>query len=127
MARRRRGRTTVQITGIARLRARLEELPDEIIEGLKKGVRESAEAVKADTVRDVARHTGNLAEKVDIRYEDGGLSALIGWFEDPEYYAYFLERGSRRAPAQPALHPALEAERRRYTARLTAEVRAVLR
>ncbi|MEU3600881.1 HK97-gp10 family putative phage morphogenesis protein [Streptomyces sp. NPDC006798] len=125
MARRRRA--TVRILGAARLRQRLETLPDEIVEALKKAVRESAEAVRDDTRDTVRVHSGNLRDTVDIRYEHNGLTALVGWFEDPEYYARFLEHGTRRAPARPALRPALEAERTRYRARLTAEVRQVLR
>jgi HK97 gp10 family phage protein len=118
---------TVQIQGAARLRGQLEDLSDEIVEALKKAVKEAAEAVKEDTRRDVAKDTRNLHDKVDIKYEDDGLTAKVGWFDDPDYYARFLEVGTRRAPAQPALGPALEAERGRYRARLTEEVRRVLR
>jgi HK97 gp10 family phage protein len=124
---RRRGRVTVRITGRDRLRHRLEDLPDEIRQALAKGVQESAEAVRDDTKRGVRVDTGNLRDNVGIEYEEDGLVATVGWHEDPEYYAVFHERGTRRFPAQPALAPALERERTRYRARLTAEVRAVLR
>ncbi|MGW4030747.1 HK97-gp10 family putative phage morphogenesis protein [Streptomyces sp. NPDC004838] len=126
MARRRR-RATVRILGAARLRQRLETLPTEIVDALKAGVKGSAEAVRDQTRDTVAYASGNLHDEVDIRYEQGGLTAMVGWFEDPEYYAWFLENGTRRAPAQPSLGPALEAERGRYRARLTEEVRKVLR
>ncbi|GEC02954.1 hypothetical protein SSP24_06090 [Streptomyces spinoverrucosus] len=123
----RRGRVTVRVSGRDRLRRRLEDLPEDIGQALRKGVRESAEAVRDDTKRGVRVDTGNLRDNVGIEYEEDGLVATVGWHEDSEYYAVFHERGTRSIPAQPALGPALERERARYRARLTAEVRAVLR
>ncbi|MFE9737340.1 HK97-gp10 family putative phage morphogenesis protein [Streptomyces sp. NPDC006477] len=125
--RRARVRTTVRINGIARLRQRLEALPEEIIDGLRRGVEASAEAVRDETARTVPVASGNLQGMVDIRYEADGLVANVGWFENEEYYAAFVELGTRRRPATPSLHPALEAERTRYRARLTEEVRRALR
>jgi HK97 gp10 family phage protein len=118
---------TVEILGAERLRAQLQDLGEDIITALQKAVQESAEAVKADTQRDVAKDSGNLHDKVDIKYKDDGLTAVVGWHNDTEYYARFLEYGTRRTPARPALRPALEAERKRYKGRLTEEVRRVLR
>jgi len=123
----RSGRAHVTITGIARLRGRLEDLPEEIRQALVKGVKESAEAVRDDVKRNVPADTGNLRESVDIRYREGGLVADVGWFNQADFYAAFVEYGTRSQPAQPSLHPALERERGRYTARLTAEVRRALR
>lgn len=118
---------TFEIQGVSRLRGQLEDLDQEIIAAIAKAVKESAEAVKADTARDVAKDSGNLQEKVDTKYEDDGLTATVGWHDPEDYYARYLEAGTRRAAAQPALGPALEAERHRYRARLTEEVRRVLR
>lgn len=118
---------TVEIQGLARLRGQLEDVDEEILAAIKKAVKESAEAVKSDTQRDVANNTGNLREKTDVQYRDDGFTATVGWHDAEEYYARFLEVGTRRAPAQPALGPALEAERSRYRGRLTEEVRRVLR
>jgi HK97 gp10 family phage protein len=123
----RRGRAHVTITGIARLRERLEDLPDEIKAALVKGVKESAEAVRDDVKRNVPRDSGNLSEKVDIRYREGGLVAEVGWFNPTDFYAVFVEYGTRSQPAQPSLHPALERERGQYAQRLTEEVRRALR
>ncbi|MEW2631787.1 HK97-gp10 family putative phage morphogenesis protein [Streptomyces sp. NPDC048389] len=117
----------VQILGIARLRGQLEDLSDEIQAALKKAVKESAQAVLADAKRDVARDSNNLFEKLDITYDQDGFTANVGWHEPEEYYGRFLEFGTRRFEAKPALRPALEAERGRYRARLTDEVRKVLR
>lgn len=120
------GAVTVRIDGIARLRHRLEELGPQILEALARAVKESAEAVRDETARTVPVNEGHLRDTVKVRYEDGGLVAKVGWFDDSSYYARFVEHGSRRAPAQPSLGPALEAERRRYKARLTEEIRRIL-
>ncbi|WP_282703250.1 HK97-gp10 family putative phage morphogenesis protein [Streptomyces sp. CC219B] len=117
---------------MARLRERLEDLPDEITDALKKGVRESAEAVRDDVKAHVrvdrsGRDNHHLKDTVDIRYRDNDLVAEVGWFEQEDYYAVFQERGTRRTPANPTLIPALERERGKYRARLSEEVRRVLR
>lgn len=118
---------TVEILGADRLRTQLEDLGEDIIAALQKAVKESAEAVKADTQRDVAKDTRHLHDTVDIKYKDDDLTAVVGWHNDTEFYARFLEYGTRRITARPALRPALEAERGRYKARLTEEVRRALR
>ncbi|MGW1035006.1 HK97-gp10 family putative phage morphogenesis protein [Streptomyces antibioticus] len=128
----RRGRAHVTITGLARLRERLEDLPEEIKAALAKGVKESAEAVRDDVKRNVpvdssGRDDHHLRDTVGIRYDETGLVASVGWFDPEDFYAIFVEKGTRAQPAQPTLHPALERERRQYAARLTDEVRRVLR
>jgi HK97 gp10 family phage protein len=128
----RRSGASVRISGIARLRQRLEDLPEEIKEALARGVKESAEAVRDDVQRNVpvdrsGRDNHHLKDTVDIRYEEGDLVAQVGWFNQEDFYAVFLERGTRRQSAQPSLYPALERERGKYRARLSEEVRRVLR
>ena len=128
----RRGRAHVTITGLARLRGRLEDLPDHIKDALVDGVKASAEAVKADVERTVpvdasGRDNRHLRDNVAIRYREGGLVAEVGWFDPQDFYAVFVEYGTRSQPAQPSLHPALERERKKYAARLTDEVRRALR
>lgn len=127
-----RRRAHVTVTGIARLKRRLEDLPDEIRQGLAKGVQKSAEAIAEDVARNVpvdvsGRDSHHLKDTVDIRYREGGLIAEIGWFDQQDYYALFVEYGTRRQAAQPSLGPALQRERGRYAGRLTEEVRQVLR
>uniref|UniRef100_A0AAU2A2M1 HK97 gp10 family phage protein n=1 Tax=Streptomyces sp. NBC_00093 TaxID=2975649 RepID=A0AAU2A2M1_9ACTN len=128
----RSSRAHVTITGLARLRGRLEDLPDEIKQALVKGVKESAEAVRDDVQRNVpvdtsGRDSHHLKDTVDIRYREDGLVAEVGWFDQEDFYAAFVEYGTRSQPAQPSLHPALQRERGRYAARLTDEVRRALR
>lgn len=126
------GRATVTVNGIARLKKRLEDLPDEIRQALAKGVQKSAEAIAEDVSRNVpvdtsGRDDHHLKDTVDIHYREGGLVAEIGWFDQKDYYAAFLEHGTRSQPPQPSLHPALQRERGRYASRLSDEVRQALR
>lgn len=125
-------RAHVTVNGIARLKRRLEDLPDEIRQALAKGVQKSSEAIAEDVARNVpvdtsGRDSHHLKDTVDIRYREDGLIAEIGWFDQQDYYAAFVEYGTRRQPAQPSLHPALQRERGRYASRLTDEVRQALR
>ena len=127
-----RGRASVTVNGIARLKRRLEDLPDEIRQALAKGVEKSAEAIAEDVSRNVpvdtsGRDSHHLKDTVDIRYREDGLIAQIGWFDQQDYYAAFVEFGTRSQPAQPSLHPALQRERGKYASRLTDEVRKALR
>lgn len=127
----RRGRAPVRVTGLARLKERLQDMPDQIKESLVEGVKEAAEAVRDDTKRNVpvdtrGRDSHHLKDAVDIRYREGGLIANVGWFGAENSYATYVEFGTRRRPAQPSLYPALERERGRFAARLTDEVRRAL-
>ncbi|MCY0961572.1 HK97-gp10 family putative phage morphogenesis protein [Streptomyces sp. H27-H5] len=119
---------TVRVVGLERLAQRLDELPEEIKQALVRAVKESAESVKKDVQSTVRLDTGNLREKVDITYKDGGLTAVIGWNDaDTARYAVVHEFGNRRISARPALGPALEIERTRIEARIRDEVRRAVR
>lgn len=123
MPRRGGGSVTVHIQGLDELRRRLGDLPEEIKEALRKAVKDAALEVKNDTLRQVPIRSGNLLNSVDIRYEDGGMKAKVGWFDQKDYYANYVEFGTRRTRAQPSLGPASELERRRYVERITEAVR----
>lgn len=128
----RASRAHVTVNGIARLKKRLEDLPDEIRQALAKGVEKSAEAIAEDVSRNVpvdtsGRDNHHLKDTVDVRYREDGLIAEIGWFDQKDYYAAFVEYGTRSQPPQPSLHPALQRERGRYASRLSDEVRQALR
>lgn len=117
------GTVQVNIQGIDRLRSRLEELGPEIIAAAKRAVRESAEDVKAEARQKVHVDTGNLRDSVDIKYENDGLRAEVGWRDRDDWYASLHEHGTRRIPANPVLRPAIEGERTKLPARIKAEVR----
>ncbi|MFD4527855.1 HK97-gp10 family putative phage morphogenesis protein [Streptomyces sp. NPDC058470] len=128
----RSGRAPVRVTGIAQLKQRLQDMPDQIKDSLVEAVKESAEAVRDDVKRNVPVDTRgsdshHLKDAVDIRYREGGLVADVGWFGRENSYATYVEFGTRRRPAQPSLYPALERERGRFAARLTDEIRRALR
>ncbi|WP_228995318.1 HK97-gp10 family putative phage morphogenesis protein [Streptomyces sp. DH8] len=116
-----------RIEGLDRLRDQLEALVPELEEAAKRATKDSAEAVRDDTRRTVRVDTGNLRDKVDIHYSDEGRTAEVGWKDRHDWYASINEHGTRRIPANPALGPALEAERTRFEERLRTEVRKVLR
>jgi len=118
---------TVEIEGLERLRGQLEALAPEIRAACMKALKESAEAVSADTKANVRKDTGNLQESVKERYENNNLRAEVGWWDEDDTYAVYSELGTRKMPAKPALGPALEAERNKIGDRIKAEVRRVLR
>lgn len=125
-------RSRVRVTGLPRLKQRLQGLPDEIRDSVVEAVKEAAEAVRDDVKRNVPVDTRggdshHLKDAVDIRFREGGLVAEVGWFGPENSYATYVEFGTRRRPAQPSLYPALERERGRFASRLTEEVRRALR
>ena len=77
-------------------------------------------------IRRVDVDSGNLRDSTDIKYEDDGLRAEVGWRDRDDLYASLHEHGTRRIPAKPVLGPALEAERAKLPDRIRAEVRKVL-
>jgi HK97 gp10 family phage protein len=121
-----RSTTRVEIVGMDRLRARLAELAPQIEAAAAKAVKESAEAVKAGTKQNVRVDSGNLRDSIDIKYENSGLQAEVGWRDRDDRYASLHEHGTRRIPANPVLGPALEAERTKLPDRIAAELRRVL-
>jgi HK97 gp10 family phage protein len=121
-----RSTTRVEIVGMDRLRARLAELAPQIEAAAAKAVKESAEAVKAGTKQNVRVDSGNLRDSIDIKYENSGLQAEVGWRDRDDQYASLHEHGTRRIPANPVLGPALEAERTKLPDRIAAELRRVL-
>lgn len=138
MAGRRRGRggrgggrgggttITVEVIGTDRLRSQLADLRTDIRQAAFEALREASRSVVDDVKGKVARDTGNLAESVNARYHNSQLMAEIGWWDLDDMYAYWQEVGTRRRPANPALVPALEAERAKIGDRINSKVGAVL-
>lgn len=118
---------TISIDGMRELRRALEDLPDEVKAALRKAIKESAEAVRDEVKKTVPVATGNLRESVDIRYEDDGLTAKVGWWKRDDYYARWVEFGTTSRPAQPSLGPATELERLHIVDRLREHVRRAIR
>ncbi|MGW0938875.1 HK97-gp10 family putative phage morphogenesis protein [Streptomyces sp. NPDC002666] len=125
--RRGRGGATVRIVGLEQLRERLADLEPELIEASKRAVEASAEAVRDETRQNVRVKTGNLRDKVAVHYSSDHLKASVGWKNRADWYAVAQELGTKSIPAHPALGPAMEAERRRFEARLRAEIERIPR
>ena len=138
MAARRRGRggggrgrgggttITVEVIGTDRLRSQLNDLRTDIRLAAFEALREAARAIVEDTKGKVAKDTGNLQESVNARFHNNQLLAEIGWWDLDDLYAYWQELGTRRRPPNPALVPALEAERAKIGDRINSKVGAVL-
>ncbi|MEV5131021.1 HK97-gp10 family putative phage morphogenesis protein [Streptomyces sp. NPDC053705] len=120
------GGIRVEIQGLDALRARLDELAPQIRLAAFKALKESAEAVRAEAAQNVRVDTRNLQQSVKARFENNRLRAEIGWWDQDDKYATFLEHGTRRIPARPVLGPALEGERAKIAARIQAEVRKAM-
>ena len=117
---------TVEVIGTDQLRSQLNDLRGDIRQAAFLALKEGAQAVVDDTKAKVARDTGNLAESVNARYRNEQLLAEIGWWDLDDLYAHWQEVGTRRRPANPALVPALEAERAKIGDRINSKERAVL-
>lgn len=109
-------RTTIQ--GMGALEKRMDQLSDEIRDAAHEAIVEGAEQIRDDTSANVRHDSGDLSEGVEARYEDDGLTAQVGWFDDDLYYAEFAEGGTSRFPPQPSLEPAHEAEMERLPKRI---------
>jgi HK97 gp10 family phage protein len=120
------GPITIQIEGLERLTAQLQDLPPDIRQACFKALKEAAEAVITDVKGTVKVDSHNLQNSVKARYENNRLQAEIGWWDADDGYAVYQEFGTSKMPANPSLGPALEAERNRIGDRVTAEVRKVL-
>lgn len=139
MARRRRrgrsrnprsgGRSTgmsVSIEGLDELRARLQEMPNEVKHACQRALRESADAIVETTKGHVKVDTGNLKSSVKARFYNNQIKAEIGWFDRDDRYAIWQEFGTRRRPPRPALGPALEEEKQHLPYRIKLAVRRVI-
>ncbi|HET8684978.1 MAG TPA: HK97-gp10 family putative phage morphogenesis protein [Micromonosporaceae bacterium] len=112
-----------RVSGGAGLRNALGQLVTTVESECREVVRESAEALVAGTRRRVAVDTGRLYRDVDAHYAPDGLSAEVGWFDPDDYYAEFVEHGTSSQPAQPALGPAADEERRELPNRVARHLR----
>ncbi|WP_432008928.1 HK97-gp10 family putative phage morphogenesis protein [Streptomyces bacillaris] len=123
----RRSPIRVEIVGMERLRARLDDLTVELKAAARRALEESAEAVRAEAARTVRVDTGNLQRSVKARLENNRLRAEVGWWDADDLYASLHEHGTRRIPANPALGASLEQERARIAARIREQVRRSMR
>lgn len=125
--RRRASPVRMRIIGMDSLRQELAGLDSAIRAACRRALEQSAEAVVFGTKENVRVDSGNLRESVRARYRNNQLRAEVGWWDRDDRYAFYHEHGTKRFPPQPALGPALEAERNQIGGRIQTEVRKVLR
>jgi HK97 gp10 family phage protein len=117
----------MRIVGMNSLRQELADMAPAIRAACFRALQQSAEAVVAGTKDNVRVNSGNLRESVRARYRNNQVRAEVGWWDRDDLYAFYHEHGTKKFPPQPALGPALEAERNRLGGRIQTEVRKVLR
>lgn len=114
-------RSVTRIEGLDELTRDLARLSGRVGVAVRRAVRASAEAVVADARPNIPRRTGQLESELDVTYRHGGEDAEIGYAD--AYYGYFVEFGTLKDPAQPALTPAAERERPKFPSRVRDEIR----
>jgi len=123
----RRSRQTVTVDGLAELRRRLAEVPEEVADAAREAVDEGAEAIREEVERTVRVNTGRARNTIRVRHVGTtGLSADVGWFDPDLYYMRFNEFGTEKITADPVLTRAAEAERVRFPRRVGEEIRREL-
>jgi HK97 gp10 family phage protein len=114
---------TIKVTNSTKLKRQLKELPEELRTGIRKAVRSSAAAVRADARKRVRVDTGDLRRSIRYKTDRDGLGAVV---KVHEYYGHFIEFGTSSIPAEPFLRPAAEAERKQFPSRISDDVRKAL-
>lgn len=137
-----------RISGGAKLRRYLRNLPEQIKAGVKEAVAEAAQAIYADAephIPEPGTHpyaTGELKKKFTIRFSRDGLQAKIGsWGKRRARHIHLVEFGTAPhaitmpdggvvqhpgARAQPFLFPAYKANRAHSFRLVRAAVRAAM-
>jgi len=118
-------RITVHVDSAALnlLHRQLRRMPENIQDGIRAAVEESAETIRDEVKNTVGVHTGRLRERVRVREIGDGTQADVGWFDDDTYYAQFVEFGTSKITANPVLTRAGEAERKEFPRRVRERVR----
>jgi HK97 gp10 family phage protein len=117
-------RRTVTVKGMDQLRAKLDQLPDAIVTGVRAAVKAETEEIADDMRRGAPRATGELADSMQTEIADDGLS---GKAVATARHATFVEHGTSDTPAQPYVAPAAERARKRFPGRVEAAIGGELR
>ncbi|SRR6266481_3203201 len=107
----------VHIEGLEELEQKLQQLaPDIAKRAVRKSVRAGIEVFQEAISENAPRHTGHLAESINIKLSvtggdrddtTGGIIGITGPSKDA-FYGVFQEYGTAREPAQPFVAPAYE-------------------
>ncbi len=105
------GTVRITVKGDKELMRRLRALPGATAGlYLNKAISAGAELVALEASQRAPRRTGRLASHIDVDLvKEGGLSAEVAVGPGkPAWYGIFPEIGTKQAPAQPYLRPALD-------------------
>lgn len=114
----------VTIRGLATLTKKLDQLPGEIRDGLKRAVKIEVEMIADDMRRGAPRDTGELVESIQEEVNPDGLG---GAAVATARHATFVEHGTEDTPEQPFVMPAAVRSRRRFRKRLQREMGAQIK
>ncbi len=104
----------VQIKGLAQLQRKLGKLPRTIERAAARSVKAEVGETADDMRRLAPKLTGHLAESVEERVSESGLSGTVA---PTARYATFVNDGARGVPAQPFATAAARLSRKRFKAR----------
>jgi len=111
-------RQVVTVEGMERLAKKLETLPEDVREGVRKAVKDETREVADDMRRTVPRLTGELARSIQVEITNNGVS---GAAVATARHATFVEHGTEDTPERPFAAPAAERSRKRFPKRLREE------
>lgn len=104
----------ITVKGLDQLNKRLVEKanPDDLRRVVQKNGADLTKAMKAQTevayvggYSGVPKTTGDTASSINLKFRDGGLTAVVGATEE---YDEYVERGTRFMPPEPIVQPSLD-------------------
>ncbi|MFR9807066.1 HK97-gp10 family putative phage morphogenesis protein [Pseudonocardia sp. RS010] len=104
----------IKVTGDKKLAAQLEKLAGQGRAICVEALESWGDDVRDDSRRRAPRDTGEMASQIEAVVSPAALTCTVGvdadW-EEPGYYAPFVEHGTSEMEAQPFLWPAFRAHR----------------
>jgi hypothetical protein len=99
---------SIEFEGLDAVIKGIEAYKNEVIEGVKNTLEESAINIEGHSKQRVRVRTGNLKRAITHKGSDDGLTQEIGTYDVD--YASSIEYGTYRTPSFPYLRPSLEEE-----------------
>jgi HK97 gp10 family phage protein len=111
-----------KVTGLKQVIRELDKVGEGAVNAAKEGVQVSAQYVQKSAKRTVRKDTGAAAANIEVRYENDGLTAKVGWFDPRFYYMLWHELGTTHFKAQPGLTRAGRRGQKRFLKEVSALV-----
>lgn len=124
---------SVTVRGQKALIANLYAFSHRTREQFRVVTRKNGQAIRDRTAQLAAKDTGYMARNTKVKYSPDELVFEVGWWEedftpnDLPFYPPYVEGGTSRQPAQPALGPAYEWGRQQYEYELREAMRYSMR